>query len=62
MTSTPYVRLYMLLVTGKIKQYKKGGSLFPLELMDLFEAKRVFWVTDAPKGQIRGDHAHIKCR
>ena len=51
-----------MLVTGKIKEYKNSGSLFPVELKDLFEAKRAFWIIGAPKGQTRGKHAHTNCR
>lgn len=43
----------------KLKEFFDRGILVPFELKDIpFEPKRIFWVTDTKKGQIRGDHAH----
>lgn len=45
----------------KIKCYKESnGCLFPIDLSYLpFEPKRIFYVTNTPKGEIRGKHAHF---
>lgn len=40
---------------------EKEGSLFPIEFSNLsFIPKRVFFVTNVPKGEIRGLHAHYE--
>jgi len=37
------------------------GTLVPIEFSELpFEPKRVFYVTNVPKGEERGNHAHFK--
>lgn len=37
------------------------GILTPLEFKTLpFSPKRIFWTTDVPKGETRGNHAHYK--
>jgi dTDP-4-dehydrorhamnose 3,5-epimerase-like enzyme len=52
----------------KIKELKiftdrRGGDLIPLHLSSLdFEAKRIFTVSNVPKNQIRGEHAHYQTR
>jgi len=39
------------------------GSLFPLEFSSLpFTPKRLFYVTNVPKGMKRGGHAHLETR
>ena len=39
------------------------GSLFPMDFSELpFTPKRMFYVTDVPKGTTRGDHAHYVTR
>jgi hypothetical protein len=39
----------------------RGGYLIPFEFMDLpFSPKRIFTITDVPKDEIRGDHAHYE--
>jgi len=41
---------------------ERGGKLFPVECSKLpFLPTRVFWVTNTPKGSVRGKHAHAKC-
>lgn len=48
------------------KKYKifseiSGGDLLPIEFFDLpFAPKRVFTVTNVPKNEIRGQHAHYE--
>ena len=38
------------------------GILFPLSLVEIpYDIKRIFWISNVPKGGIRGGHAHIKC-
>lgn len=45
----------------KIFSEPKGGDLIPIEFFDLpFKPKRVFTVTNVPKDDIRGQHAHYK--
>jgi len=40
---------------------QRGGKLFPFEFTDLpFVPKRIFTITDVPKGSIRGYHAHYQ--
>ena len=48
----------------KFKAHKdKRGSLIPIEFKDLdFVPKRLFYVTDTPKGCRRGEHSHKKTR
>ena len=37
----------------------RGSLSFLEELKDVpFEVKRVYWLTDVPEQQVRGDHAH----
>ncbi|OEK05535.1 sugar 3,4-ketoisomerase [Roseivirga misakiensis] len=37
----------------------RGNLSFLEELKDVpFEVKRVYWLTDVPEQQVRGDHAH----
>jgi len=39
------------------------GILYPIEFQSLdFEPKRIFFVTNVPKGEIRGKHAHYKTK
>ena len=39
------------------------GTLVPIEFKDLpFEPKRVFYVTEVPKGEERGNHAHFNTK
>lgn len=39
----------------------KDGTLVPIEFDELpFKPKRVFYVTDVPKGEERGNHAHFR--
>ena len=38
------------------------GVLYPISLSEIpFEVKRVFIVTNVPKGSVRGEHAHKEC-
>jgi hypothetical protein len=52
----------------KIKELKiftdrRRGDLLPLHLGSLdFEARRIFTVSNVPKGQVRGEHAHYQTR
>jgi len=42
---------------------EEEGNLFPLEFNVIsFEPKRIFYVTDVPKGEERGLHAHYKTK
>jgi dTDP-4-dehydrorhamnose 3,5-epimerase-like enzyme len=42
---------------------ERCGILLPLELDRVpFEVRRVFVITDVPSGDIRGNHAHKKCK
>jgi hypothetical protein len=39
------------------------GTLVPIEFSDLpFDPKRIFYVSDVPKGEERGCHAHFETR
>jgi len=43
------------------KDEERGGTLIPFEILNLpFQPKRIFTVTDIPKGSIRGRHAHYE--
>ena len=45
----------------KIFSEISGGDLLPIEFFDLpFAPKRVFTVTNVPKNEIRGQHAHYE--
>jgi len=40
---------------------ERGGYLIPFEFKNLhFQPKRIFMVSDVPKGSTRGDHAHYQ--
>jgi len=40
---------------------EKEGILFPINFSDLkFNPKRIFYITNVPKNEIRGKHAHLK--
>jgi len=46
---------------NKIFSEKEGGDLIPIEFSNLpFVPKRVFTVTNVPKNDVRGQHAHYK--
>ena len=50
--------------TFKIKSHGdcRVGLLSPMSCKDIpYDIKRIFWVTDPPKGTVRGKHSHIKC-
>lgn len=47
----------------RLQHHPNGGLLYPIEFNELsFEPKRVFYVTDAPKGEVCGGHAHKKLK
>jgi hypothetical protein len=45
-----------------IKEERRGGVLYPLELRIPFAPKRIFWVSDVPINSTRGEHAHKDCQ
>jgi len=49
-------------VNNKIKIFtdERGGNLIPFEFKNLpFEPKRLFTVSNVPKNNVRGNHAHF---
>lgn len=49
----------------KLKTFndERGGLLAPIEFKDLdFEPKRLFYVTNVPIGERRGEHAHYETK
>ena len=44
-----------------LKAFKgENGSLFALNKLSDFQPKRFFYVTNVPKGELRGHHAHLR--
>jgi len=45
------------------KIIEDNGTLVPIEFKDLpFTPMRIFYVTNVPKYDMRGDHAHYECK
>jgi dTDP-4-dehydrorhamnose 3,5-epimerase-like enzyme len=53
----------MLEKKKQVKYFIDRGILVPIEFADYdFDPKRIFWVRDTPKGQVRGMHAHYETK